>query len=130
MSTEPESQDEGSIPVAASPLEPAIKYVDPVERSIRDAIARGEFDNLPGAGRPIPDLDRQYDPDWWARRQLDEARAHDAADDVRRMIRKELPFLRTMADRAAGAARMAELNVLIAEVNRALSPEDRIPPIA
>ena len=130
MSTEPESQDEGSTPVAASPLEPAIRYVDPVERSIRDAIARGEFDNLPGAGRPIPDLDRQYDPDWWARRQLDEARAHDAADDVRRMIRKELPFLRTMADRAAGAARMAELNVLIAEVNRALSPEDRIPPIA
>ena len=130
MSTEPESQDEGSIPVAASPLESAIKYVDPVERSIRDAIARGEFDKLPSAGRPIPDLDRQYDPAWWARRQLDEARAHDAADDVRRMIRKELPFLRTMADRAAGAARMAELNVLIAEVNRALSPEDRIPPIA
>lgn len=105
-------------------------YVDPVERSIRDAIARGEFDNLPGAGKPLPDLDRQYDPDWWARRQVEEARAHDAADEVRRLIRKELPFLRTMPDRTAADNRIAELNARVAEVNRALAPEDRIAPIA
>lgn len=104
-------------------------YVGPVERSIRDAIARGEFDNLPGAGKLLPDLDREYDPDWWARRYLDEARAHDAADEMRRTIRKELPFLRTMPDRTAAAARIAELNALVAGVNRALAPGDRIPPI-
>ena len=28
------------------------EYVGPVERSIRDAIARGEFDNLSGTGKP------------------------------------------------------------------------------
>ena len=28
-----------------------------VERQIREATARGEFDNLPGAGKPIEDLD-------------------------------------------------------------------------
>lgn len=32
---------------------------------IRDAIARGEFDNLKYAGKPIPGLGEKYDPDWW-----------------------------------------------------------------
>jgi hypothetical protein len=127
MSTEADSKD--AVPVEPSPLEATTQYVDPVERAIRDAIARGEFDNLPGTGKPLPDVDRQYDPDWWARRHLDEVRAQDAADEARRMIRKELPFLRTMRDQAAAAARIAELNALVAEVNRALSPDDRIAPI-
>lgn len=128
MSTEPGSEDRDLAP--GEPLEAIPSYVDPVERSIREAIARGEFDNLPGAGKPLPNLDRQYDPDWWARRYLDAARAHDAADEMRRTIRKELPFLRTMPDRAAAAARIAELNALVDGVNRALDPEDRIPPVA
>lgn len=32
---------------------------------IRDAIARGEFDNLKYAGKPIPDPGENTDPDWW-----------------------------------------------------------------
>jgi hypothetical protein len=32
---------------------------------IRDAMARGEFDNLKYAGKPIPDLGESTDPDWW-----------------------------------------------------------------
>ncbi len=48
------------------------------EQRIRDAIAAGAFDNLPGAGKPIPDIDRPYDPKWWikswlARERLDVA---------------------------------------------------------
>jgi hypothetical protein len=123
MSTDPGSKDRD--PAPGEPLEAIPSYVDPVERSIRGAIARGEFDNLPGAGKPLPGLDREYDPDWWARRYLDEARA----DEMRRTIRQELPFLRTMADRAAAAARAAELNAMVAEANRALPADDRIAPI-
>ena len=36
-----------------------------VERRIREAIARGEFDNLPGTGKPIPDLDAPEDEMTW-----------------------------------------------------------------
>ena len=36
-----------------------------VDFQIRQAMARGEFDNLPGAGKPIPGIDRPHDPDWW-----------------------------------------------------------------
>ena len=39
-----------------------------VERQIREAQERGEFDNLPGAGKPLPRLDGVDDPDWWVRR--------------------------------------------------------------
>jgi hypothetical protein len=35
------------------------------EYLVRDAIARGEFDNLKYAGKPIPGLGESVDPDWW-----------------------------------------------------------------
>lgn len=38
-----------------------------VERQIREATERGEFDNLPGAGQPIPGLNGRDDEDWWVR---------------------------------------------------------------
>lgn len=36
-----------------------------VDRQIREAQERGEFDNLPGAGKPIPGLNGRDDADWW-----------------------------------------------------------------
>src|SRR3954452_12704954 len=38
-----------------------------VERQIREAQERGDFDNLPGAGKPL-DLSDSGDPDWWVKR--------------------------------------------------------------
>ncbi len=32
---------------------------------------RGDFDNLPGAGKPIKDLGRDHDPDWWIKRLIE-----------------------------------------------------------
>lgn len=40
------------------------------EDKIRTAIAQGEFDNLPGLGKPHPIFDEPYDPNWWVRRKL------------------------------------------------------------
>ncbi|MFT3874874.1 MAG: DUF1992 domain-containing protein [Propioniciclava sp.] len=36
------------------------------DMQIRKAIERGEFDNLPGAGKPL-NLPHRHDPDWWIR---------------------------------------------------------------
>ncbi|MFI7606371.1 DUF1992 domain-containing protein [Micromonospora sp. NPDC049366] len=38
-----------------------------VEAQIRSAQERGEFDNLPGAGKPIPGRNLPYDEGWWIR---------------------------------------------------------------
>lgn len=42
-----------------------------VETAIQQAIRRGEFDDLPGAGKPIPGLGDHHDPDWWIRRKIE-----------------------------------------------------------
>ena len=40
------------------------------ENKIRAAIEAGEFDNLPGLGKPAAICDEPYDPFWWIRRKL------------------------------------------------------------
>ncbi len=42
-----------------------------VEETVRQGIERGEFDNLPGAGRPIKGLGAQHDPDWWVKQLVE-----------------------------------------------------------
>ena len=42
-----------------------------VEQQLRIAQERGEFDNLPGAGKPIEGLGSQHDPDWWVKRLVE-----------------------------------------------------------
>lgn len=56
-------------------------YVDPetlavqkasfVDQQIRAAMARGEFDDLPLHGKPIPGLGDTHDPDWWVKRLIE-----------------------------------------------------------
>jgi len=42
-----------------------------VETSIQQAIRRGEFDDLPGSGKPLEGLGESHDPDWWIRRKIE-----------------------------------------------------------
>jgi hypothetical protein len=42
-----------------------------VDLEVQRAIERGDFDDLPGAGKPIPDLGTTHDPDWWIKRLID-----------------------------------------------------------
>jgi hypothetical protein len=42
-----------------------------VDQQIRVAMAKGEFDDLPGAGKPIEDLGSQHDPDWWLKKLVE-----------------------------------------------------------
>ena len=41
------------------------------DRRIREAMEQGKFDDLPGTGEPIPDLEDGYDPDWWAKKWVE-----------------------------------------------------------
>jgi hypothetical protein len=45
-----------------------------VEIAIRQAQRRGEFENLPGAGKPLQNLRETTDPDWWFRRKIERER--------------------------------------------------------
>ncbi|MCR1784816.1 DUF1992 domain-containing protein [Nocardioides carbamazepini] len=45
-----------------------------VDLQVRQAMERGDFDDLPGAGKPIPDLGSTHDPDWWVKRLVERER--------------------------------------------------------
>jgi hypothetical protein len=51
-----------------SSMEQRAQYV---EMLIQQAIRRGDFDDLPGAGKPIENLHQVNDPDWWIRRKIE-----------------------------------------------------------
>lgn len=102
---------------------------NPVERQIREAMERGEFDHLPGAGKPLADLDAEYEPAWWARRWLERARLDDAVRDLRRTIERETPLLQSDPDREKAARRVAELNAMVDAVNERLPDQERIPAV-
>ena len=42
-----------------------------VDLQIKRAMERGEFDNLPGAGKPLGDLGSPYDRDWWLKKLIE-----------------------------------------------------------
>lgn len=42
-------------------------YESWVDRQIREAQERGEFDDLPGSGKPLRHLGRPDDPEWWVK---------------------------------------------------------------
>ncbi|HEY2557834.1 MAG TPA: DUF1992 domain-containing protein [Diaminobutyricibacter sp.] len=42
-----------------------------VEISISQAMRRGDFDNLPGAGKPLRNLHEIHDPNWWIRKKIE-----------------------------------------------------------
>ena len=48
-----------------------MRYESWVERQVREAIERGEFDNLPGAGRPLPGINGREDENWWVKSLLE-----------------------------------------------------------
>lgn len=47
------------------------RYESWVERQVREAIERGEFDNLPGMGKPIAGLNGREDENWWIKSKLE-----------------------------------------------------------
>jgi len=46
-------------------------YESWVDRQIREAIDRGEFDNLSGQGKPIKGLNGREDENWWLKAYLE-----------------------------------------------------------
>lgn len=91
-----------------------------VERQVREAIERGEFDNLPGAGRPIPGLDGRHDPDWWIRRRMTDEDLRAALPPPLALRREAEEIQRTLADVAdedAARAIVEDLNARITAGN-------------
>lgn len=99
------------------------------ERRIREAAERGEFDDLPGAGQPLPGLTGTYEPNWWVKEWIRRTSLEETVAEVRNTIRSDLPKLKAFPDSPKTAQRLAELNEMIEALNRELSTGQRLAPI-
>jgi hypothetical protein len=91
---------------------PGVGFGTWVERQIREATERGEFDNLPGAGKPIPDLDEPHDELWWVKGKL--RREHFSWLPPTITLRKEAE---EALEAAVAAATEDEVRQIVAAIN-------------
>jgi hypothetical protein len=91
-----------------------------VERQIRAATERGEFDNLPGAGKPIDDLDEPHDELWWVKRKLrrEQLSYLPPTMALRKEAEEALAAATTAGSEAEARRIVAEINKKIVEGNR------------
>jgi hypothetical protein len=95
-----------------------------VERQIRLAHERGDFDDLPGKGKPLPGLDGPDDEDWWVkgylrREGLSSEPLLPTPLQLRREIERLPETLSGLPDEQAVRGVVRELNRRIAEWVRA-----------
>ena len=102
---------------------------DRVERVIRDAQADGLFDDLAGSGRPLPDIDRPYEPGWWARKWVERDRNQARVNDLLARLRRDVPRALGSPTEAEARRRLESLNEQIAATSREVDLEDPIEPI-
>lgn len=68
-----------------------------VELQVHQAMELGEFDGLPGAGKPIEGLGEQHDPDWWLKKMVE--RENISVLPAALALRKEYLALDALLDR-------------------------------
>jgi hypothetical protein len=90
-----------------------------IEAQISAAMKEGAFDNLPGAGKPLPKSAQGYDPDRWVKQLIEREGAHltPPSLELRRKVERELAAIDGIADEATVRLRIAALNGEIAKFN-------------
>lgn len=92
-----------------------------VERQIQDAKADGEFEALPGFGKPCDEMDAPLTPDWWLKKKLKRERVSvlPPALEIKRDVERELAAIKALSDESRIRKRLAELNERIRAANLA-----------
>lgn len=98
---------------------PGVSWESWIDRQIREGMERGEFDALPGHGRPLRDVDRPRDEMWWVKDKLRREKASFLPPTL--AVRKEVEDARAAIAASASEAEVrrivADINARIVEVN-------------
>jgi|SRR5947209_20183114 len=99
---------------------PKVRFESWVDKRIREATERGEFENLPGAGQPLRGLGRPYDEMWWVKQKLRDENLSYLPPSL--ALRKEVHDTLTAAMKATSEQEVrdivARLNETIVEAHR------------
>ncbi|XVU22225.1 DUF1992 domain-containing protein [Actinoplanes sp. CA-054009] len=74
-------------------------YESSIDRQLREAAERGEFDNLAGTGKPFADQGQEYDDDWWVKDWLRREGATAGVVPPTLALRRETEDLDEIVDR-------------------------------
>ena len=98
-----------------------MRFESLVERQIREAQERGEFENLPGAGKPLPDLDKPYDELWWVKNLIEREQLSTLppALALKRDVERGLEQAFALRNEAGLRQAIKLLNLKICQANRA-----------
>ena len=88
-------------------------YESWLDAQIRQAQERGDFDNLPGAGKPLPDRGELYDEDWWLKQWIRREEITGAVPTTLK-VKKEAEEL---PERLASVSSEAEVRRIVADLN-------------
>jgi len=77
----------------------ADRYETSIDRQLREARQRGEFDNLKGTGKPLPGYGGGYDEDWWVKDWLQREGESGGVLPPTLALRREREDLERMVDR-------------------------------
>ncbi|BCJ74339.1 DUF1992 domain-containing protein [Catellatospora sp. IY07-71] len=96
-------------------------YESRIDRQIREAQERGEFDDLPGAGKPLAGAGETLPEDWWLR-DLVKRENLSAAIPATLLLRRDLEEMTEAVARKtseqAVRAHVAELNARVVRAHR------------
>ncbi|WP_250002546.1 DUF1992 domain-containing protein [Actinoplanes sp. M2I2] len=74
-------------------------YESSIERQLREAAERGEFDNLAGQGKPLRGHGGEYEDDWWVKDWLEREGATASVIPATLALRRETEDLEEKVDR-------------------------------
>ncbi|MGY1434872.1 DnaJ family domain-containing protein [Streptomyces reniochalinae] len=101
---------------------PGVSFETWADRQIREAEERGEFANLPGAGKPLAGIDAPYTEQWWVERKM--------RDENLSYLPPSLALRRDAQDareRAAEARSEAEVRAILTQINARIDEAVRTP---
>ncbi|UNS96326.1 DUF1992 domain-containing protein [Streptomyces tubbatahanensis] len=101
---------------------PGVSFETWADRQIREAEERGEFANLPGAGKPLAGIDAPYTEQWWVERKMRDENLSYLPPSL--ALRKDAQEAR---ERAAEARSEAEVRAILTQINARIDEAVRTP---
>src|SRR5262245_29417092 len=93
------------------------------EERIQSAQAEGQFENLPGFGKPIPGIDEPHDDLWWVKDKLkrEQLSSLPPALAIRKDVQSTLARLNDLTTESEVRRELAELNTRIRKTSFAVT---------
>jgi hypothetical protein len=104
-------------------------YESWLDRQIREAQERGDFDNLPGTGKPLPNRNELYDEDWWLKQWIEREQLTGLAPTSLMILKEAEELPQTLAKQSSEAAVRQIVLSLNERIDRARRSQVDGPPV-